>query len=411
MRFEPSGELRSQCTRTLSQRRNNHTLRFLQDGTFQITVFSDLHVAEDEDSVRGPAKDARTVEVMKKVLEREGPQLVVFNGDLISGYGTRADNATLYLDQLVAPIVNLGLPWATTYGNHDNQNYSRSADLLKRERDYENSFTQNMLPNNPRAGISNYFLPVYPASGDQDVPELILWFFDSRGGDEPRDWVDDSVVTWFKEASACITQQYDKIIPSLAFFHIPITATYDFQEDPGVDPSKEPGIDGETVWWQGRAYDNKTGHDLSFMNALLNTDGLLATFSGHDHDNDWCFKWKLTTTNQSAPRDGVNVCYGRHTGYGSYGNLPRGGRQILLRKETLAKEVVTWIRLEDHSVPENVTLNATYGQDEYHPLHQHAELRRGEFENAVSSLHVASQLCSATIFLFIMFYFPFRLWR
>lgn len=133
------------------------------------------------------------MEVMKKVLEREGPQLVVFNGDLISGYGTRADNATLYLDQLVAPIVNLGLPWATTYGNHDNQNYSRSADLLKREQDYENSFTQKMLPNNPRAGISNYFLLVYPASGDQYVPELILWFFDSRGGDEPRDWVDDSV--------------------------------------------------------------------------------------------------------------------------------------------------------------------------------------------------------------------------
>jgi calcineurin-like phosphoesterase family protein len=138
-------------------------------------------------------KDARTAEVVKKVLERESSQLVVLNGDLISGYGTTADNATLYLDQVVAPIVELGLPWATTYGNHDNEAYSNSTDLLRREKDYNNSLTKNMLPDNSEAGVSNYYLQVYSASGNQDVPEVILWFFDSRGGAESRDWVDDSV--------------------------------------------------------------------------------------------------------------------------------------------------------------------------------------------------------------------------
>jgi hypothetical protein len=142
---------------------------------------------------KGPMQDARTAEVVKKVLERESSQLVVLNGDLISGYGTTADNATLYLDQVVAPIVKLGLPWATTYGNHDNQDYSKSTDLLRREKDYNNSLTKNMLPDNPQAGVSNYYLQVYSASGKQDVPEVILWFFDSRGGRERRDWVDDSV--------------------------------------------------------------------------------------------------------------------------------------------------------------------------------------------------------------------------
>lgn len=139
-------------------------------------------------------KDARTTEVIKKVLERESPQLVVLNGDLISGDSTSSKNATLYFDQIVAPIVELGLPWATTYGNHDNQAYSKSTDLFRREQDYENSLTKNMLPGNPSAGVSNYFLQVYSAFGSQDVPEVILWFFDSRGGDEPHDWVDDSVI-------------------------------------------------------------------------------------------------------------------------------------------------------------------------------------------------------------------------
>ncbi|KAI0515077.1 Metallo-dependent phosphatase-like protein [Xylaria bambusicola] len=393
---------------TLPQASDRRALRFLEDGTFQITVFSDLHFAEDEDTIQGPMQDKRTAEVVKKVLERENSQLVVLNGDLISGYGTRADNATLYLDQVVAPIVELDLPWATTYGNHDNEAYVRSHDLLIREQEYENSLTKNMLPGKSQAGVSNYFLQVYPASEDQDVPELILWFFDSRGGAEPHDWVDDSVVDWFKEASANLTQQYSKTIPSLAFFHIPITAMYDFQEDPGVDPSREPGIDGEKVWWQGRGYDGKTGHDVSFMSALANTVGLLATFSGHDHDNDWCYKWKPPTAQAG---DGVSVCYGRHTGYGGYGNLARGGRQILLRQETAMKEVITWIRLEDGLVPENVTLNATYGQDEYHPLRQNVELRGGFLHSAGNSLQSAPGLLSATFFLSLILYFPLRLWR
>ena len=138
-------------------------------------------------------QDARTAEVMKKVLDYENSQLVVLNGDLISGYGTTGDNATLYLDQILAPVVEKGLPWATTYGNHDNQGYSKSEDLFKREKYYNNSLTMNMLPELSEAGISNYYLKVFPASTDQDVPEAILWFFDSRGGDEPRDWVDDTV--------------------------------------------------------------------------------------------------------------------------------------------------------------------------------------------------------------------------
>ena len=60
-----------------------------------------------------------------------------------------------------------------------------------------------------------------------------------------------------------------------------------FQEE-GVDYSKEPGINRETVTAQGRQY-NETykDWDVPFMKALLDTEGLLATFSGHDHQNDW----------------------------------------------------------------------------------------------------------------------------
>ena len=60
-----------------------------------------------------------------------------------------------------------------------------------------------------------------------------------------------------------------------------------FQES-GVSPTREPGINGERVQEQG--YDADAGYqsqDFPLISALLNTTGLAATFSGHDHDNDW----------------------------------------------------------------------------------------------------------------------------
>lgn len=56
----------------------------------------------------------------------------------------------------------------------------------------------------------------------------------------------------------------------------------------GVDPATEPGINGERVQQQGYgASFDYNRQDSRFMQALLNTTGLMATFSGHDHDNDW----------------------------------------------------------------------------------------------------------------------------
>jgi hypothetical protein len=63
--------------------------------------------------------------------------------------------------------------------------------------------------------------------------------------------------------------------------------------------------------------------------------------------------------------NGMNLCFDRHTGYGGYGNWMRGSRQILLNEKYLATETETWIRLEDGTISGRVTLNATYGQDQY----------------------------------------------
>ncbi|CAI7583345.1 unnamed protein product [Penicillium glandicola] len=354
------------------QRRDkDQTLRFTENGTFQISVFNDLHFAEDD------IADEKTIGVMKNVLSSEKVQLVVLNGDLISGEATQRSNSSLYIDRVVAPLVDHDLPWASTYGNHDSEIHLDPEEIFRRETKYENSLTQRMVLNST-AGITNYYLPIFPHEGsNHSTPVFILWLFDSQGGHyamaenedgkaTPRqNWVDETVVEWFIKANANLTSTYGQAIPSLAFVHIPVQAMRAFQKS-GVSPKTEPGINEERV--QNQGYDPDSGYhsqDFPFISALLNTTGLAATFSGHDHDNDWCFKWDGKLSGLNLTGNGMNMCYGRHTGYGGYGNWARGGRQILLDQSLLGDDMRTWIRMENGSISGDVHLNATYGHDQY----------------------------------------------
>ena len=340
-------------------------------------------LAEDLDW--GPQQDVNSTRVMNEVLNTETPQLVVLNGDLITGENTFLENSTHYVDKIVAPLVEHNLLWASTYGNHDSDFNISGDGILAREHMYANSLTQSMV-NTTYSGVSNYFLPVYSANTAIDTPELLLWFFDSKGGNyfqqstsngtevTRADWVDESVVDWFGREKARIKQSYGRSIPSLAFFHIPVNAMLAFQ-DQGVSSTREPGINDDVPLaqqgqgsLQGDATEDVAqygGQDIPFMKALLATEGLIATFSGHDHGDDWCFKWNSTLPGMNFSGNGLDMCFGRHSGYGGYGSWTRGSRQILLHKQTSGISVGTWVRLEDGSVSGRVSLNRTYGSDEY----------------------------------------------
>ncbi|KAJ5150778.1 uncharacterized protein N7500_010967 [Penicillium coprophilum] len=312
----------------------DRTLRFREDGTFHIEVFEDLHFAEDDE------KDEKSKKVMSYILSEEDIDFVVINGDLVSGERTQKADSSKYIDSVVSPLVDQGYRWASTYGNHDSAiNLNPKDDMLKAENKYPNSLTQSSISGH-KAGITNYYLPVFShGQANTSTPALLLWFFDSKEVWESHPFA--SILPHTGPRNACISTKK------------------------GVNPRLTPGVNRERVNPQGTgqwSYDNQ---DVKFMNALLHTEGLIAGFSGHDHQNDWCFKWDGSLVDHDLTGNGINMCYGRHTGYGGYGNLVRGGRQILLHEGNLANNTETWIRLEDGSAQAHVTLNATFGQDTY----------------------------------------------
>lgn len=282
---------------------------------------------------------------MNRVLNDEDPQLAVLNGDLITGENAFLANSTSCLDALFQPMVDRDIPWASTYGNHDSAfNLSRE-DIIARERMYPNSLTDQMV-HDRNAGVSNYYLLVYPHK-DAEMPSLILWFFDSRGGflyqqstpsgDQVAqpDWVDQTVVDWFKATRDRLEERYRKTVPSLAFVHIPTNASRAFQTEVGVDPNLQPGINDDNPLAQqaqGWCSDGTRGEvgvevtipgfiqaiadsiqtctyggqDVSFMEAVVSTPGLLALFSGHDHGDTWCYRWDRKLPGMYVKGNGVS---------------------------------------------------------------------------------------------------------
>ncbi|GAO14016.1 hypothetical protein UVI_02035670 [Ustilaginoidea virens] len=363
-------------------------LQFRPDGTFRITVFSDLHLGEAAQKPRGRAQDFKTIQVMSSVLEWESPDFVVLNGDLVTGEAVQRKSSGRFVDLAVAPLVERNLTWGSAYGDHDHAFNLKSEKMLRREARHRGSRTRKMV-GAKTSGTSNYHVPVYAAAcadrlGRGCEPLLLLWFFDSRGGARYRkisehgsvvpqpSWVDGSVVEWFSKTHARLAARGNGTVPSLVFVHMPTGATAAARG--AVDPRRNPGVNDEPAspqsqgWCAEDAYRPAScgygGFDAPFLQALAGAAGIAGVFHAHDHGNTWCHRWEPRVPGTDAVGRGLNMCYGQRTGYGGYGSWARGGRQIVVTARGPVA-VETHIRLEDGSVVGRVRLNSTFGQDRY----------------------------------------------
>ncbi|KAH8704382.1 Metallo-dependent phosphatase-like protein [Phaeosphaeriaceae sp. PMI808] len=360
-------------------------LRFSYNGKFSITVFSDLHFGEPEWVRKRPNADLRTISVMNSILDEEKPNLVVFNGDMISCEYVAPLAANGILDEIMRPLVDRDLPFAATFGNHDSSETCSTRSMsehmwndIRGQNNQQLSFTtQSINGSAEQVGAGNYVIPVY-SSSDEGQIAMLLWFFDSRGGrvfqpginlDTPvPGYVHEKVVSWFQATRDEIAIRNGRVIPSLVFVHIPVQATRVFQESVWYGESTSPGLNYEIIGHQDDCAETDCYNhgDVPFMKALVETEGLMAVFSGHDHGIDWCMKWAKHLRTIPAYGNGVHFCFNRHSGFGGYSNWKRGARQIVLDENELGEKVIeTWNRLEDGSISGLITLNSTYGDDQY----------------------------------------------
>uniref|UniRef100_A0A0W0G322 Calcineurin-like phosphoesterase domain-containing protein n=1 Tax=Moniliophthora roreri TaxID=221103 RepID=A0A0W0G322_MONRR len=341
-------------------------LTFRADGTFKITVFSDLHYGENPWDSWGPEQDANSTRLMKTVLPDEKPDYVVLNGDLITGENTFRENSTTLIDEIVGPLNDAKVPFSSTHGNHDNNpNITHMEEIEREQKVAPLSYTRAAPKGVGGAGgPGNYWVPVYATSEDLE-PALILWFFDSRGGFSPGansvavpDWVDESVAEWISTETAAMNAAWGPAENrgALAFVHIPPHLITDVQTN--LDPVANPGLNADELDGIGSVQatftEGNSGKDDAFWKALNeNVKNLHAVFSGHDHGDEWCAR---------EPVRDVIFCFGKHSGYGGYGQ-PEWGygvRNVLFSSPDPKQGVETWIRLEQGETRARIILDSNY---------------------------------------------------
>ncbi|KAL4390169.1 hypothetical protein HN51_011072 [Arachis hypogaea] len=331
---------------------------------FKIALFADLHFGEAESTDWGPVQDVNSIRVMNTVLDDETPDFVIYLGDVITANNIMVANASLYWDQAISPTQNRGIPWASVFGNHDDAPFewplewfstlgipqircpptgtfcsgeegcfkgTGRPELLKNEIKHNGSFS-TYGPRNLWPSVSNYVLQV-SSSDDPQLPLAFLYFLDSGGGSYPE-IISSAQAEWFQQKSKQINS--DSRVPEIIFWHIPSTAYKTVAPKLTIQKPCVGSINKESVASQEA--------EMGIMNLLVNRTSVKAIFVGHNHGLDWC-----------CPYQKLWLCYARHTGYGGYGDWPRGARILEITENPFSLK--TWIRMEDGQMHSEVGLS------------------------------------------------------
>ena len=202
-----------------------NVLKFNADKKFKIVQFTDVHW------VPGDSASEEAAERMNEVLDVEKPDLVIYTGDLV--FGKPASEA---LSKALEPVVSRRLPFAVTWGNHDDEQDMTRIELLEYIKDMPGNLTSTTAG---ISGVTNYVLPLKSEDGKKDA--AVLYVFDSNAYSSLKqvkgyDWIKPDQINWYVESSVGYTERNGgKPLPSLAFFHIPFPEYNEAAQDDVVD--------------------------------------------------------------------------------------------------------------------------------------------------------------------------------
>ncbi|EFA79411.1 hypothetical protein PPL_07829 [Heterostelium album PN500] len=183
-----------------------------------------------------------------------------------------------------------------------------------------------------------------------DTIEAVIWVLDSGDGSCPppsgaapwcNTYITESQVQWYVDTAKQLYSQQPagggNITWAAAYFHIPLQEYVDLYNN-----YVTYGWNNDSVACQpenaGLLQAFQTIGDVKFMSV------------GHNHGNDFCGTYEPS---------GIEMCFGRHSGYGGYGTWERGARVLEInRSKGQPVTYNTWITYET-------------GERQYHqPIHQ-----------------------------------------
>ncbi len=312
-------------------KKSNRVLKFNKNGTFKIMQLTDIH------GIYKKAPD--TIRLIEKALDTEKPDLVVFTGDQIKGYGlsflTGDKNTKVRraISNYIEPLEKRGIPFIVTYGNHDPQVGLTFDEQLA----IYSQYSTCTIPDEEFAyDASTYSVPVMSSEGTDTVFNIYMIYSGTSDNSIGYESVTPERIDWYRSIREKLFEKHGRYIPSIVFQHIPVRETYElFDEVKGNHPDavkafrthkgkyyklKDEFSDGKIKLYEPPAVsDINTGE----FDALKEKGEVFALYFGHDHQNNF-----------HGTINGIDVGYSPACGFGEYGNGVERGVRIFEFKES-----------------------------------------------------------------------------
>lgn len=330
-------------------------MQFHKDGTFKIMQITDMQEI--------PAVSPDTKALLEAAIEAEKPDLVVYTGDQIKGYGVTYKGKGKELENAVAktistllePVTTRNIPFAVTFGNHDRQVGISNKDQFN---DIYKAFPSCV--GEQAAGIEGggtYNVPIKASDGsDRDVFNLYLFDSgtDAKGGGYEA--FDTQIIDWYKQTRDALKEKNGDYVPSIVFQHIPLPEYYHVLKR--VKKSEKGAIQafrthknefyvlgdtckaGDMLLEPPSIPDENTGE----FDALSECGDVLAVFVGHDHKNSFVGRYK-----------NIDLGFTQSAGFNVYGNRTKRGVRCFILHENEPNTYETYTRTFDELVGTKVT--------------------------------------------------------
>lgn len=290
-----------------------------EDTAFSVLQITDIHILNNE------KKDAKAYKTITAMVETAKPDMIVVTGDITS----EKENYTAF-KSFCTFMEEFQIPWAFTYGNHEgldiqyepNKNLEPEKIADKQTlNDYLESLEYCIYERGDKNtdGMGNYY---YTVRDDNGKALTSLIFMDSNSYDEENEGYDhfhDNQIQWYENTVKQIAKEENgsdsKVVPSLAFFHIPMQeymTAYD----------KAKGTDNLLYGFRFPNEDGTPAIDDNMFETMVELGSTKGCFVGHDHMNNYSVNYK-----------GIRLTYGLSCDHNIYLVPFRGGTLINIKND------------------------------------------------------------------------------
>lgn len=275
------------------------TLKKTPGKDFKILQISDTQLFTSK------KENQETMDLVKRLVEEQKPDLVITAGDNISGFFTK-----FLIKDFIEGMESLGVPWAPVFGNHDGEGQT---DLAWQGEQFEQA--ENCLykpgPSNV-SGQGNYIINI--EENGRIIESLILMDshnkYEYEKGVKGYAYIQQDQINWYEWAVKGVSELAygafqpveEKVVPSLTFFHIALPEFHTALE-PYLDENGLGKVPTELGSGEIRERICCPPYNSGFFSVMKELGSTTDVFVGHDHANDAIVTY-----------EGIRMVYGVKTG-------------------------------------------------------------------------------------------------